>query len=50
MREPLSKKIVEIEPSGIRKFFDMVSEIGRKESIPLNGEGLSIRPMRDLRS
>ena len=27
MREPLSKKIVEIEPSGIRKFFDMVSEM-----------------------
>ena len=27
MRDPLSKKIVEIEPSGIRKFFDMVSEM-----------------------
>lgn len=27
MREPLSKKIVEIEPSGIRRFFDMVSEM-----------------------
>ena len=27
MREPLSKKIVEIEPSGIRKFFDMVREM-----------------------
>lgn len=27
MREPLSKRIVEIEPSGIRKFFDMVSEM-----------------------
>ncbi len=27
MREPLSKKIVEIKPSGIRKFFDMVSEM-----------------------
>lgn len=27
MRDPLSKKIVGIEPSGIRKFFDMVSEM-----------------------
>lgn len=27
MREPLSRKIVGIEPSGIRKFFDMVSEM-----------------------
>ena len=27
MRDPLSKKIVEIKPSGIRKFFDMVSEM-----------------------
>ena len=27
MRNPLSKKIVEIEPSGIRKFFDLVSEM-----------------------
>lgn len=27
MREPLSKKIVGIEPSGIRKFFDVVSEM-----------------------
>lgn len=27
MREPLSKKIVEIKPSGIRRFFDMVSEM-----------------------
>lgn len=27
MRNPLSKKIVEIEPSGIRKFFDVVSEM-----------------------
>ena len=33
MREPLSKKIVEIEPSGIRKFFDMVSEM--PDAIPL---------------
>lgn len=27
MRDPLSKKIVGIEPSGIRKFFDVVSEM-----------------------
>lgn len=27
MRNPLSKKITEIEPSGIRKFFDLVSEM-----------------------
>ena len=27
MRNPLSKRIVEIEPSGIRKFFDIVSEM-----------------------
>ena len=33
MRNPLSKKIVEIEPSGIRKFFDIVSEM--KDAISL---------------
>ncbi len=33
MRDPLSKKIVEIEPSGIRKFFDIVSEM--KDAISL---------------
>ena len=27
MRNPLSKVITEIEPSGIRKFFDIVSEM-----------------------
>lgn len=27
MRDPLAKKIVEIEPSGIRKFFDVASEM-----------------------
>ena len=27
MRNPLSKKIVQIQPSGIRKFFDIVSEM-----------------------
>lgn len=33
MRNPLSKKIVGIEPSGIRKFFDVVSEM--KDAISL---------------
>lgn len=33
MRDPLSKKIVEIQPSGIRKFFDIVSEM--KDAISL---------------
>lgn len=33
MRNPLSKKITEIKPSGIRKFFDLVSEM--KDAISL---------------
>ena len=33
MRNPLSKRIVEIQPSGIRKFFDIVSEM--KDAISL---------------
>lgn len=33
MREPLAKKVVELEPSGIRKFFDVVSEM--KDAISL---------------
>lgn len=33
MRNPLSEKIVKIEPSGIRKFFDIVSEM--KDAISL---------------
>lgn len=33
MREPLSKRIVSIEPSGIRKFFDVVNEM--KDAISL---------------
>lgn len=33
MRNPLSDKVVEIEPSGIRKFFDIVSEM--KDAISL---------------
>ena len=33
MRNPLSEKIVQIQPSGIRKFFDIVSEM--KDAISL---------------
>ena len=33
MRNPLSKKIVEIQPSGIRKFFDVANEM--KDAISL---------------
>ena len=33
MRNPLNKTVVEIEPSGIRKFFDIVSEM--KDAISL---------------
>lgn len=33
MRDPLSKKIVQIQPSGIRKFFDIASEM--KDAISL---------------
>jgi len=33
MRNPLSDKITEIKPSGIRKFFDIVSEM--KDAISL---------------
>ena len=27
MRDPLTKKVMDIAPSGIRKFFDIVSEM-----------------------
>ena len=33
MRNPLSKNVVNIQPSGIRKFFDIVSEM--KDAISL---------------
>ena len=33
MRNPLSKKIVDIQPSGIRKFFDVANEM--KDAISL---------------
>ena len=33
MRNPLSDKITEVKPSGIRKFFDIVSEM--KDAISL---------------
>ena len=33
MRNPLSQKVVQLEPSGIRKFFDIVKEM--KDAISL---------------
>lgn len=33
MRNPLSDRIVEIKPSGIRKFFDIVSEMEDRKSV-----------------
>ena len=59
MRDPLSKKITGIAPSGIRKFFDIVSEMpdaislgvyGRKESILWKKDVHFIRQMQDLRN
>ena len=35
MRNPLSKTIVNIKPSGIRKFFDIVAEMNDPEVISL---------------
>lgn len=35
MRDPLGKKVQEIKPSGIRKFFDLVSEMDDPEVISL---------------
>ena len=35
MRNPLSETIVNIKPSGIRKFFDLVSEMNDKDVISL---------------
>ena len=59
MRNALSKKIVDIQPSGIRKFFDVVSEIPDAISLgvgepdfdtPWKKEELSIHRMPDLRN
>ena len=53
MRNPLSDKIVDIKPSGIRKFFDIVSEmedaisLGVGVSIPWKREEPFIPPMQD---
>ena len=45
MRNPLAKKVVEIEPSGIRKFFDVVNEM--KDAISLGvGEPDFVTPWR----
>lgn len=38
MRNALSKKIIDIQPSGIRKFFDVVNEI--PDAISLGVESL----------
>ena len=35
MRNPLADKVVDIKPSGIRKFFDIVSEM--QDAISLGG-------------
>ncbi len=40
MKNALSKKIVDIQPSGIRKFFDVVSEI--PDAISLGVESLTL--------
>ena len=39
MRNPLSKKIVEIQPSGIRKFFDVANEMKDAISLGVGGTG-----------
>ena len=58
-RNPLSKKITEIKPSGIRKFFDIVSEMKdaislgeyeKKVSIHWNEDVHFIHPMRVCRN
>ena len=36
MRNPLSEKIVTIKPSGIRKFFDIVSEMDDAISLTMS--------------
>ena len=38
MRSPLSKKIIDIQPSGIRKFFDVANEMEDAISLGLFGE------------
>ena len=45
MRNALSKKIVDIQPSGIRKFFDVVSEIPDAISLVLESLTLIHRGM-----
>ena len=58
MRNPLSKKIVDIQPSGIRKFFDVANEMKdailthhggfvRKEFSLWREDAHSIRRMQD---
>ena len=50
MRNPLADKVVEIKPSGIRKFFDIVNEMqdaisGMRVFIPWKRDVLSILPI-----
>ena len=35
MRNPLSDKVIDIKPSGIRKFFDLVLEMNEQNVISL---------------
>ena len=37
MRNPLSRKIVEIQPSGIRKFFDVANEMEENRTLIRHG-------------
>ena len=36
MRNPLADKVVQVKPSGIRKFFDIVSEIASFISLTMS--------------
>ena len=42
MRNPLADKVVDIKPSGIRKFFDIVSEMQDAISLGVGEPDLSI--------
>ena len=44
MRDPLSKQIKEIKPSGIRKFFDIVDELETKLEAKKNSTNLPESP------
>ena len=40
MRNPLSKKIIDIQPSGIRRFFDVANEMKDAISLGVGRAGL----------